>query len=162
MLAPTALQLQSHLLKHIPRLNRSAVCTQDFTNRSRLMASQQPSSSSSISQLEQDNGHETDPIVQWVVLRRDLWTDMGWPLGPVIAQACHASSAAMILHIDEPLTQEYTAAENMDHMHKVGSPCYILTNICNNTYSCLLPPNIVQKEPPALMLAHSQWSSTQL
>lgn len=61
-----------------------------------------------------------DPIVQWVVLRRDLWTDLGWPLGPVIAQACHASSAAMFEHLDDALTQEYTAAGNIDHMHKVS------------------------------------------
>lgn len=57
--------------------------------------------------------------MQWVVLRRDLWTELGWPLGPVIAQACHASSAAMLLHLDDPLTREYADAANIDHMHKV-------------------------------------------
>jgi peptidyl-tRNA hydrolase len=62
---------------------------------------------------------QQDPIVQWVVLRRDLWTDIGWPLGPVIAQACHASSAAMALHLDDADTREYLAAANLDHMHKV-------------------------------------------
>jgi hypothetical protein len=62
---------------------------------------------------------DADPIVQWVVLRRDLWTDLGWPLGPVIAQACHASSAAMFSHLQDAATQEYIAAANIDHMHKV-------------------------------------------
>ena len=28
---------------------------------------------------------------QWIVVR----TDLGWPLGPLIAQACHASVAAL-------------------------------------------------------------------
>lgn len=33
------------------------------------------------------------PIVQYVVLRKDLWSEKGWPLGSIVAQACHASSA---------------------------------------------------------------------
>ena len=32
-----------------------------------------------------------DTVVQYVVLRRDLWSDMGWPLGSIIAQACGLS-----------------------------------------------------------------------
>uniref|UniRef100_A0A383V2W8 peptidyl-tRNA hydrolase n=1 Tax=Tetradesmus obliquus TaxID=3088 RepID=A0A383V2W8_TETOB len=85
------------------------------------MASQAASdaSSSGQQQQEQQPAAADDPIVQWVVLRRDLWTDIGWPLGPVIAQACHASSAAMFTHLDDPLTQQYIAQENIDHMHKV-------------------------------------------
>jgi hypothetical protein len=61
-----------------------------------------------------------DPIVQWVVLRKDLWGSMGWPLGPVIAQACHASTAAMVTHLDDADTREYTAPANLDHMHKAS------------------------------------------
>jgi hypothetical protein len=61
-----------------------------------------------------------DPIVQWVVLRRDLWQDLGWPLGAVVAQACHASTAAVFSHYSDDLTQEYIHADNIDHMHKVG------------------------------------------
>lgn len=60
-----------------------------------------------------------DPIVQWVVLRRDLWQDLGWPLGAVVAQACHASTAAVFSHYSDDLTQEYVHADNIDHMHKV-------------------------------------------
>ena len=33
-------------------------------------------------------------IVQYVVVRRDL----NWPIGALIAQACHASVAAVHLH----------------------------------------------------------------
>lgn len=88
---------------------------------SRTMASQAASNASSSGQQQQElqPAAADDPIVQWVVLRRDLWTDIGWPLGPVIAQACHASSAAMFTHLDDPLTQQYIAQENIDHMHKV-------------------------------------------
>lgn len=60
-----------------------------------------------------------DPIVQWVVLRRDLWQELGWPLGPVIAQACHASSAAMFSTLQDAATQAYIQPSNLDHMHKV-------------------------------------------
>ena len=58
-----------------------------------------------------------DPLVQYVVIRKDLWTAEGWPLGSVVAQACHASTAAMYLFRDDPQTIEYQA--DVDHMHKV-------------------------------------------
>ena len=63
---------------------------------------------------------ENDPIVQWVVLRRDLWGELGWPLGPVIAQACHASTAAMFLHLEDEQTRAYVSPGAIDHMHTVG------------------------------------------
>lgn len=62
--------------------------------------------------------------MQWVVLRRDLWQDLGWPLGAVVAQACHASTAAVFSHLSDDLTQEYIHADNIDHMHKVGCGWY--------------------------------------
>lgn len=65
-----------------------------------------------------------DAVVQWVVLRRDLWQDLGWPLGAVVAQACHASTAAVFSHLSDDLTQEYIHADNIDHMHKVGCGWY--------------------------------------
>lgn len=60
-----------------------------------------------------------DPIVQYIVLRRDLWTDQGWPLGPLIAQACHASVAALWLNREDDVAQAYVAPDSLDHMHKV-------------------------------------------
>lgn len=62
-----------------------------------------------------------DPLLQYVVLRRDLWTDLGWPLGSVVAQGCHAATAALWLTRDSATTQQYCAPENLDHMHKVGA-----------------------------------------
>eukprot|EP00798_Chlamydomonas_sp_ICE-L_P014669 gene14668-20704_t len=60
-----------------------------------------------------------DPIVQYVLLRRDLWQEQGWPLGSVVAQACHASVAAIWMHSDDALTMSYCAPGNLDHMTKV-------------------------------------------
>ena len=62
-------------------------------------------------------GVSEDPVVQYVVVRRDLWTEQNWPLGSIIAQACHASAAALWIHRDDPLTQEYLV--EIDHMTKV-------------------------------------------
>ena len=62
-----------------------------------------------------------DPLIQYVVLRKDLWATDGWPLGSIVAQACHASSAAMHLFRDDPATQAYLA--DVDHMHKVVLEC---------------------------------------
>lgn len=52
-------------------------------------------------------------LVQYVCVRRDL----GWGSGAVIAQACHAATAAIWLSRDAPATQQYCGA--VDSMHKV-------------------------------------------
>ena len=64
-----------------------------------------------------------DTLLQYIVLRRDLWTELDWPLGSVVAQGCHAATAALWLSRAEAATQQYCAPENLDHMHKVGAPC---------------------------------------
>jgi len=55
-------------------------------------------------------------LIQYVVVRKDLLSVLKWPVGAVIAQACHASSAVMYLFRDDPLTKDYTA--DLDRMHK--------------------------------------------
>ncbi len=62
-----------------------------------------------------------DPLLQYVVLRRDLWKELDWPLGSVVAQGCHAATAALWGSRESATTQEYCAPENIDHMHKVRS-----------------------------------------
>lgn len=62
-----------------------------------------------------------EDLVQYLVLRKDLWSSLKWPLGSIIAQACHASTAALWLSKDSPATTAYCAAENLDHMHKVST-----------------------------------------
>ena len=71
--------------------------------------------------MSTDTKAPSDPLLQYVILRKDLWTDMKWPLGSVVAQGCHAATAALWMSRDLPTTLEYCAPENIDHMHKVGS-----------------------------------------
>lgn len=56
-------------------------------------------------------------IVQYVVVRGDLMRTMGWPLGAVVAQACHACTAVIHLFYNDAHTQAYLA--DLDNMHKV-------------------------------------------
>ncbi|CAL7937423.1 unnamed protein product [Xylocopa violacea] len=56
-------------------------------------------------------------LVQYVVVRGDLLKTMGWPIGAVIAQACHACTAVTHLFYNDSYTQAYLA--NLDVMHKV-------------------------------------------
>ncbi|KAL6434043.1 hypothetical protein ACFW04_005890 [Cataglyphis niger] len=56
-------------------------------------------------------------IVQYVVVRGDLSKTMKWPLGAVIAQACHACIAVTHLFYNDAHTQAYLA--DLDNMHKV-------------------------------------------
>ena len=44
---------------------------------------------------------------------------MGWPLGSVVAQGCHAATAALWESKDTANTQQYCSAENIGQMHKV-------------------------------------------
>lgn len=56
-------------------------------------------------------------IVQYVIVRGDLIKALEWPLGAVIAQACHACSAVTHLFHEDPDTQTYLS--DLDNMHKV-------------------------------------------
>lgn len=76
-----------------------------------------------------------DPVVQYIILRRDLWREQGWPLGSIVAQGCHASLAAAWLARDKPVTQAYLAPENIDSMHKVSA--------LSSSGVPFLPPSIV-------------------
>jgi len=73
-------------------------------------------------------------LVQYVVVRSDLVHKLSWPLGAVITQACHAATAAIHLHYEDPDTQRYLA--ELDSMHKVVlgvSEAYVVShNVCNN------------------------------
>jgi len=56
-------------------------------------------------------------IVQYVIVRGDLLTKLSWPVGALVAQACHASTAVIHLFYQEEHTQEYL--KDLDNMHKV-------------------------------------------
>ncbi|XP_017421034.1 uncharacterized protein LOC108330945 [Vigna angularis] len=59
----------------------------------------------------------TDVVVQYVVLRRDLIDT--WPLGSVVTQGCHASVSVVWSNKDDPDTVDYCSPDKIDSMHKV-------------------------------------------
>ncbi|CAG5046391.1 unnamed protein product [Parnassius apollo] len=56
-------------------------------------------------------------IVQYILLRSDLLKDLGWSIGALVAQACHASSAVLYIFKDDEYTVQYM--NDLDSMHKV-------------------------------------------
>lgn len=56
-------------------------------------------------------------VVQYVVVRGDLLSKLSWPVGALVAQACHAATAVIHLFYSDEHTQTYLA--DLDHMHKV-------------------------------------------
>ena len=79
------------------------------------------------------------PIVQYVVVRGDLLHVLKWPLGAIITQACHASSAALHLFRNDSYTEKYTA--ELDHMHKVVLEVIFNFSILYCTLENVLSPN---------------------
>lgn len=66
----------------------SAACASTKGNASPLATDASAPSGPSESAVAEPDQPEpaADVCVQYVVLRRDLWRDLGWPLGSVIAQ----------------------------------------------------------------------------
>ncbi|CAK1579498.1 unnamed protein product [Parnassius mnemosyne] len=59
----------------------------------------------------------TSTVVQYILLRSDLLKDLGWSIGALVAQACHASSAVLHIFKDDEYTVQYM--NDLDNMHKV-------------------------------------------
>lgn len=57
------------------------------------------------------------PIVQYVIIRKDLKSILKWSAGAIIAQACHATAAVIHLFHNDPHTVEYL--NDLDSMHKI-------------------------------------------
>uniref|UniRef100_A0A1B6KYV2 peptidyl-tRNA hydrolase n=1 Tax=Graphocephala atropunctata TaxID=36148 RepID=A0A1B6KYV2_9HEMI len=56
-------------------------------------------------------------IVQYVLVRGDLMKTLNWPVGAVIAQACHACTAVVHTFYNDPSTQLYL--QDLNSMHKI-------------------------------------------
>lgn len=104
-----ALRINSILYRPLSPLNTHA---RESQAKLRRMAASEATPNQSASDVE-------DPLVQYIVIRKDLWTELSWPLGSIIAQGCHASTAALWLSRDQPQTQQYCGTDNLDHMRKV-------------------------------------------
>lgn len=57
------------------------------------------------------------PLVQYILLRSDLKSSLKWSFGAIIAQACHASTAAIHKFYSNQHTQSYL--KDLDNMHKI-------------------------------------------
>eukprot|EP00127_Corallochytrium_limacisporum_P002205 Clim_evm99s108 gene=Clim_evmTU99s108 len=59
-------------------------------------------------------------LVQYVVVRKDLIAgELKWPVGALLAQACHATTAALAKYREHPETEAYIAPDNLAHMRKI-------------------------------------------
>ena len=56
-------------------------------------------------------------LVQYIALRGDLLRAQKWPIGAMVAQGCHASTAVMHMYRDHSNVLQYMS--DLDHMHKV-------------------------------------------
>lgn len=64
------------------------------------------------------SGAEPQILVQYLVLRKDLsQAPFSWPTGALVAQACHAATAALHLHREHPHTVAYL--RELGRMRKV-------------------------------------------
>lgn len=64
------------------------------------------------------SGAEPQILVQYLVLRKDLsQAPFSWPAGALVAQACHAATAALHTHRDHPHTIAYL--RELERMRKV-------------------------------------------
>ncbi|KAK9809694.1 hypothetical protein WJX73_005901 [Symbiochloris irregularis] len=64
-------------------------------------------------------GEDDGPILQYVILRADLWHEQKWPLGSIVTQGAHAAVAAVWVSRDAEHTQQYCTGDALNHMHKV-------------------------------------------
>ena len=67
-------------------------------------------------------------LVQYIAVRGDLVKE--WPLGAIVAQACHACTAALHSFREDPHTIEYLS--DLDRMHKV----VLSVSVCDGNQAC--------------------------
>ncbi|KAK4475386.1 hypothetical protein MN116_000792 [Schistosoma mekongi] len=56
-------------------------------------------------------------FVQYILLRRDISSVLNWPLGAIVAQGCHAATAAITSYLTHPDTVCYL--KEISRMHKI-------------------------------------------
>ncbi|GAW81917.1 hypothetical protein, conserved [Plasmodium gonderi] len=61
---------------------------------------------------------QENPIVQYILINKEI-LDKKWPLGSIIAQACHACVAVIAENQDDQEVKEYVSVEKINNMHKV-------------------------------------------
>ncbi|XP_027084164.1 uncharacterized protein [Coffea arabica] len=105
----------SHPSRRCPSLIRMEASSNGASDAKETAAPADPSSDST--NAAASNSESEDPLIQYVVLRRDLIDT--WPLGSVVTQGCHASVAAIWSFKDDPHTLNYCNPSNLHAMRKV-------------------------------------------
>lgn len=65
------------------------------------------------------NPPSSQPLVMQLIVDASLLQQAGWSMGPMMAQAAHATSAVLAQTYGQPQTQAYLAPGNLPHMRKV-------------------------------------------
>ena len=60
---------------------------------------------------------DNNPLIQYILLRRDMKKMKNYNDGAIIAQACHASTAILFKTMNDELTKLYF--NDLDRMHKI-------------------------------------------
>lgn len=61
----------------------------------------------------------SQPLVMQLIVDKRLIQDEGWSMGPMMAQAAHATAAILARTAAAPDTMEYLALENLGAMRKI-------------------------------------------
>lgn len=80
----------------------------------------------------------TTNIVQYVIVRKDVLKTFKWPVGALIAQACHACTAVIHVFYQNSDTQSYL--KDLDRMHKVILEVDIVIDIFEQILICKMIP----------------------
>ena len=89
-------------------------------------------------------------LVQYIALRGDLLRVQRWPVGALVAQGCHASTAVLHMYRDHGNVVQYLS--DLDHMHKVVlEVCDIVTKWPSLTHEILVDPMMVQRSSKNLL-----------
>ncbi|XP_003746123.1 putative peptidyl-tRNA hydrolase PTRHD1 [Galendromus occidentalis] len=67
--------------------------------------------------MSKETVKSAERIVQYILVRSDLFTKLKWPKGAVMAQACHASNAVLHMFRDDTHVKEYLS--DVDNMTTV-------------------------------------------
>ncbi|CDZ98836.1 Uncharacterized conserved protein [Phaffia rhodozyma] len=82
-----------------------------------MMSSSIPVDTTTAAVVVPTESHPAGPLRMQIILRRDLFENLGWPVGPLMAQASHASTAVLHQFKDEPNVQTYL--EDLPNMRKL-------------------------------------------
>eukprot|EP00126_Sphaerothecum_destruens_P014952 Sdes_comp8849_c0_seq1m241 len=61
----------------------------------------------------------SEPLIQYILVRKDLLSTLNWTFGSLAAQCCHASVAVLFSHAHEEAVVKYTCPDSLQNMRKI-------------------------------------------